>query len=79
MQHNTNSINISADRIGWIVGVIGVIVGLTSLSMIWVTRDVSRVQSDQLEWMRDRINQLEGRTAVLEAYRSVEQQCPQPQ
>jgi len=80
MQHNSNNITFSGDR-AWFagIGVIGILVGLASLAMIWTTHDVSRIQSEQLEWMRDRINQLEGRTAVLEAYRSVEQTCPPPQ
>jgi len=68
MQTNTNTVTLIDSKLGFIIGIIGVFCCAVCLAMIWTTRDVSRMQSEQQEWMRDRINQLEGRVAVLEAY-----------
>jgi hypothetical protein len=77
MHTNSNTVTLIDSKLGCIIGIIGVFCCAVSLGMIWTTRDVARMQSEQQEWMRDRINQLEGRVAVLEAYQFQRTQAEQ--
>ena len=71
MQTN-NHITITTAQMGWVVGAIGICCAALCLAMVWTTRDVSRMQADQLHWLQSRVNKLEERADLWKAYQDSE-------
>lgn len=64
---NRNVVTINATHAAaWAVAAVGIGVGLISLAMIWVTRDMWLIASQESAFMRDRIATLERQHVALE-------------